>query len=107
MNSRGKVAQLERAVGAIDIWENEGGTPSPAIADPFYGRRVEADKSWTVYHVFTGEVARIGGEPMTGLTRSQATDRMLSHNRLNVLRGKERNARLRSRAVSIGAGRRL
>jgi hypothetical protein len=95
MHSRSKIA------GAIDVWENEGG--APAIADPFYGRRVEADKSWTVYHVFTGEVARIGGETMTGLSRSQATDRMMSLNHLNVLRKKERKARLRALAISIGA----
>ena len=106
MDSRSKVAEFEQGVGAIEIWENEGGTLGPAVADPFYGRRVEADKSWTVYHVFTGEAARVGGEAMTGLSRSQATDRMMSLNHLNVVRRKQRNARLRPRGMSVGAGSR-
>lgn len=45
-----------------------------------YGRRVEADRSWTVYHVFTGVPAREHDRPMTGLCRSDATRRMLSLN---------------------------
>ena len=48
----------------LPIWENEGGAvapykESPAIEDQVrdsehYGRRVEADGTWTIYHVFTG-----------------------------------------------------
>lgn len=106
MNRPSEVAEFGRGVSAIDVWENEGGAVGPASADPFYGRRIEADKSWTVYHVFTGEVARIGGETMSGLTRSQATDRMLSYNRLNVQRRRERGSRPRPQANSAGAGRR-
>jgi len=107
MDNRSKAAEFEQGVRAIEIWENEGGTLGPAVADPFYGRRVEADKSWAVYHAFTGEAARIGGETMTGLSRSQATDRMMSLNHLNVVPRKECNARLRSRGGSVGAGSRL
>ena len=39
---------------AIDIWENEGGAPGRDSMDHQYGRRIETDRSWTVYHVFTG-----------------------------------------------------
>jgi hypothetical protein len=55
-----------------------------------YGRRVEADRSWTVYNVFTGVPADIGDGEMTGLSRIDATDRMMSLNRLNSRRLKER-----------------
>lgn len=50
-------------------------------ADRLYGRRVEADRTWTVYHVFTGVPAGTGSGAMTGLSRSDATDRMISLNR--------------------------
>ncbi len=42
------------AGSAIDRWENEGGAHGHDSPDLHYGRRVEADRSWTVYHVFTG-----------------------------------------------------
>ncbi|WP_338036691.1 hypothetical protein [Arvimicrobium flavum] len=50
-----------------------------AIGDQF-GRRIGTDRSWTVYHVFTGIPARIGGCPSTGLNRSDATKHMMSLN---------------------------
>jgi hypothetical protein len=65
---------------AIGVWENEGGAPGPGIANHQYGRRVEVDRSWTVYHVFSGVPARRSGNPMTGLSRSDATEGMLSLN---------------------------
>lgn len=46
-----------------------------------YGRRVEADRSWTVYHVFSGVPARVAGASMMGLTWRTATTGMLSLNR--------------------------
>ena len=46
-----------------------------------YGRRVEADRSWTVYHVFTGIPVHLCGNAMIGLSRRAATDGMLSLNR--------------------------
>jgi hypothetical protein len=49
----------------------------------YYGRRVEKDRTWTVYHVFTGVPARIAGKIMMRLTRSDATDRMLKLNKRN------------------------
>ena len=74
------------AASAIDVWENEGGAHGHGALDHHYGRRVEVDRSWTVYHVFTGVPARIGGNTMTGLSRMAATDRMLSLNRRSEAR---------------------
>lgn len=48
--------------------------------DHQYGRRVEVDRSWTVYHVFTGVPADAGCGATTGLSRVDATDRMMSLN---------------------------
>ena len=57
--------------------------PTVASLDRQYGRRIEADRSWTVYHVFTGVPAHADGQIMTGLSRSDATDGMLSLNGRN------------------------
>jgi len=38
-----------------------------------YGRRVEVNTSWTIYHVFTGRPAEIGARPMVGLSEFDAT----------------------------------
>jgi hypothetical protein len=65
--------------------------------DDQYGRRVEADRSWTVYHVFTGVPARFEGSAMTGLTCPAATSGMLSLNSRSVARRTERH---RSRSTS-------
>ncbi|MFU0507959.1 hypothetical protein [Pseudaminobacter sp. NGMCC 1.201702] len=65
---------------AIGVWENEGGAPGLGIVTHQYGRRVEADHSWTVYHVFSGVPASRSGNPMTGLSWSDATEGMLSLN---------------------------
>ena len=54
---------------AIGIWENEGGAPGRDPMDHQYGRRIETDRSWTVYHVFTGVPARVGGDAMIGLSQ--------------------------------------
>ena len=55
-------------------------------SDHHYGRRVEMDCSWTVYHVYTGVPAHIGDIAMIGLSRRAATEGMLSLNRRNELR---------------------
>src|SRR5208337_5664766 len=94
MNSRRKHAETGRRALAIGIWENDGSD------DHDFGRRVEADRSWTVYHVFTGVPARIDGVTMTGLSRTDATDSMLSLNRCTVVHRQERNALLRSSSSS-------
>ena len=59
--------------------------------DDHFGRRIEADRSWSVYHVFTGVPARAGGRSMIGLNRSEATRQMLFLNRRNERLRIERN----------------
>jgi hypothetical protein len=76
---------------AISVWENEGGALGRYAVDRHYGRRVEMDRSWTVYHVFSGVPASKGGNPMTGLSRLDATEGMLSLNLRNERRQREKN----------------
>ena len=56
MNICNETEQL-RNILAVGVWENEGGAPGRDSLDRQYGRRIEADRSWTVYHVFTGAPA--------------------------------------------------
>jgi hypothetical protein len=53
------------------------------------------DRSWTIYHMFTGIPARVDGSALTDLSRLAATDSMLSLNVRNVRRPKEWNTRSR------------
>lgn len=50
-------------------------------SDHQYGRRIEPDRSWTVYHVFTGVPADSNDGATLGLNRAEATDRMILLNR--------------------------
>jgi hypothetical protein len=95
MNGQRNQTDLARNTTAIAIWENEGGAPSRDLTEHQYGRRVEIDRSWTVYHVFTGVAARVGNDDLIGLSRSQATSRMMS---LNL-----RNAECRQQRISLRA----
>ncbi|RWK60890.1 hypothetical protein [Mesorhizobium sp.] len=95
MNGQRNQTDLKRNTTAIAIWENEGGAPGREFTEHQYGRRVEADRSWTVYHVFTGVTARVGDDDLIGLSRSQATSRMMS---LNL-----RNAECRKQRISLPA----
>lgn len=95
MNDFNETEQLSNVL-AIGVWENEGGAPSRDSPDRQYGRRIEADRSWTVYHVFTGVPVHAYGQTMTGLSRSDATEGMLSLNRRNEARHKDRGS-LRAR----------
>ena len=45
-----------------------------------FGRRIEFDRQWTVYHVFTGVPAIVGGHRLSGLSRAAATASMLELN---------------------------
>ena len=87
--------------------QRASGTPAPECMDSHYGRRIEGDRSWTVYHVFTGAPARVDGRAMTGLSRTEATESMLSLNRFNVQRRRERavsgGVDLRGRCVCVAA----
>jgi hypothetical protein len=73
-------AAVEKASG---IWENEGRAPGRLGAVSQYGRRIETDRTWTVYHVFTGVPADDAQGAMTGLDRTKATSLMAS---LNIIR---------------------
>jgi hypothetical protein len=93
MTADNKAIELEYAINGR---ENEGGAPALQSMDCHYGRRIESDRCWTVYHVYTGVPARIEGRFMTGLSQSDATESMLSLNQSNVARRKERGRRLRA-----------
>jgi hypothetical protein len=96
MNADSNETELDPRALAISVWENEGGSQAPDTPDGQFGRRVEMDRSWTIYHVFTGVPARVDGSALTDLSRSAATDGMLSLNPRNVKRRKGWNAKPRS-----------
>lgn len=80
MNAHSDESERRRNAITIGMSENKGGLLDHGSADHQFGRRIEADRSWTVYHVFTGVPAQIAGEDMVGLSRSDATSNMLSLN---------------------------
>lgn len=86
------ISRTERRPNTFDLgrWENEGGAPRGHSMDIQYGRRIESDRSWTVYQVFTGIPARADGLVLTGMSRLDATRGMISLNLANVGRRKER-----------------
>ena len=67
----------------------ESGAQARDFKERQYGRRVEADRSWTVYHVFSGIPAYVDGAAMIGLTRAAATQSMLALNLCNTRRQSE------------------
>ena len=89
MSTRSNGNERSRTALALSAWENEGGAPAHRSSDHQYGRRIEADRSWTVYHVFTGVPARIGSDVMKGLSRSDATGSMLCLNLRKIERSAE------------------
>jgi len=93
MKAVNKQSELRPDAFAISVWENEGGAPAPDGLDCDDGRGVESDRSWTVYHVFTGAPARIDGRLMLGLSCQEATDSMVSTHPSNVARRTERGGR--------------
>lgn len=105
MNRYIEKIERQRHDDAISVWDNEGGASARARGDEQYGRRIEADRSWTIYNVFTGVPANREGQEMIGLSRSVATDGMLSLNRRNDVRRKEHaNALLRAPLPVLTAG---
>ena len=87
MNNCSSEAERRGNAAAIGRWENEGGALGLASRGLQYGRRIEADRSWTIYHVFTGVPARFDGEAMVGLNRSDATKGMMHLNRRHATAG--------------------
>lgn len=92
MNGQRNQTDPQRNTTAIAIWENEGGAPGRDLTEHQYGRRIEADRSWTVYHVFTGVAARVGNDDLIGLSRSHAPSRMMSLNLRNAECRKQRSS---------------
>jgi hypothetical protein len=84
MNAHGSETGLRRSAAPIGVRENEGGAQRRHSMDR--RRRVEADRSWTVCHVFSGVPACNAGQAMTGLSRSDATRGMPSVNRRGAAR---------------------
>jgi uncharacterized protein YjiS (DUF1127 family) len=90
-------------VNATEPCKNQGfteleiqglGAHSPDWGDMYqdYGRRIEPDRSWTVYHVFTGATAELANQSMTGLSEADATAKMLFLNAHNGERRKTAKA---------------
>ncbi len=65
---------------ALEKWADEGGALAQDSMHREYGKRIEADGSWTVYHVFTGSPATIGGDLMQGMNAKNALDQMMKTN---------------------------
>lgn len=70
----------------IEVWENEGGALAADDMHHHYGRRIELDRSWTVYHVFTGVPAASGSRAMSGPSETDATTTMICLNARNAQR---------------------
>ncbi|ATU92992.1 hypothetical protein [Phyllobacterium zundukense] len=85
-----KVTKFEsnrsRNARALSAWENEGGAVASGHRNHHYGRRIEANKSWTVYHVFSGVPANFGSGSMVDLSEKEATTMMISLNANNAER---------------------
>lgn len=79
MNAHGSETERRRYAAPIRVWESDCGAQGRHFMDR--RRRIEADRSWSVYHVFTGVPACNDGQAMIGLGRSDATQGMLSLNR--------------------------
>ncbi|WP_246694130.1 hypothetical protein [Mesorhizobium sp. M2E.F.Ca.ET.209.01.1.1] len=104
MNADDPRADVARDALAHPGEENARGARVCGFGDHQYGRRVEADRSWTVYHVFTGIPAHVNGASMIGLSRSEATKNMLSLNFCSSERRKERIAARLFAALEKPAG---
>ena len=77
MKTRSSDDEQMREVLAIDVWENEGGAPVGEQMVIQYGRRIEADRTWTIYHVFTGVPAVINGKLMTGMSDAASLNSLM------------------------------
>ena len=105
MNRYVEKTERQRHDDAMSVWDRQAAASARAPEDEHYGRRIEADRSWTIYNVFTGVPANTEGQEMIGLSRSVATDGMLSFNRRNDVRRREHaNALLRAPLSVLTAG---
>lgn len=69
--------ELSAALGVQDDLSAATHRPN---SEGYLGRRIEADGSWTMYHVFTGVPARVNNRIMVGLTKRDATVTMIRRN---------------------------
>lgn len=81
---------------AMKAWSDESEALYPGSMDHHYGRRVEMNGSWTVYHVFSGSPARICGHSTSGLSLPGATDLMM------FLNGRNEDLRRRRDGLKFG-----
>ncbi|PSH70265.1 hypothetical protein CU102_04065 [Phyllobacterium brassicacearum] len=93
------IYEFDNDENAIDIgvWENEGGALHRFSMHHHYGRRIEPNRSWTVYHVYTGLPADMGKHSTTGLNETTATAMMISLNANNAER--RRAARIKRKLI--------
>ncbi len=80
MKDHVKELELQQRDLAVGVWENEGGAPQSHTLRYQYGKRIEGDRTWTVYHVFTGKPAYTDGGILTGLTRLEAIESIMALN---------------------------
>lgn len=85
MNDNNKCPENRHAID-IGAWENEGGSPDRDDMEHHFGRRIEPDRSWTIYHVFTGVPADMPSRLMVGLSETDATSTMICLNERNMKR---------------------
>ena len=88
MNGNNDKCRQNRDAVEISIWENEGGALDCSDMNHDYGRRIEPDGSWTIFHVFTEAPADMGSRSMAGLSKTDATTRMIVLNAHNAKRRK-------------------
>jgi hypothetical protein len=92
MNTARDEASQQPGPTAISVWEDDGGACGRTRMDQHFGRRIEADRTWTIYHVYTGVPASADGRVLAGLSRSDATDGMLFLNNRNSSHRAHRNS---------------
>lgn len=80
MHSTETAGATPASKAALAVWDNEGGAPPKPGLFYRYGKRLEPDQTWTIYHVFTGRPAQIGVMKLAGLTRARAARKLHSLN---------------------------
>ncbi|NRG18563.1 hypothetical protein HPQ64_12770 [Rhizobiales bacterium] len=74
------VRSIFPAAAGLERWDDDGGASDHDSEYSIYGRRIEGDGTWTIYHVFTGVPATIGGQVMKGLNAADSMTRTMLTN---------------------------
>lgn len=82
----------DAAAIAISLGKEDGATGGDVRMDDYFGRRIEEDRTWTIYHVYTGVPASSDGCDMIGMSRMDATHGMQVLNTRNSERRLHRSA---------------